>query len=415
MSYIGNQPTSVAFLTDTFNGNGSTTVFTMSVAPATTSSMLVAITGVVQDPSTYSIVGTTLTFSAAPPSGTGNISVRYLGIPASGVTTTAYRTVTEFTATAGQTTFSVPSYTVGYIDVYRNGVMLGSADYTATNGTTVVLAAGATAGDLVETISFYVSSVLNALPQSGGTLSGSLVVNGDVTGKTLIVNGNGTYSAGSIYSDTNWGMIFRAKQSSPVFADFMWANSADVERMRINSSGNVLIGTTTQSTGALLTVNGSIKGVVTSGTAVTAATGSPTLIDFTSIPSWVKRITVMLNGVSINTANHLLLQLGTSGGVVNSGYVSTSTAASSTVTTITSTAGFISYISGAASSVGGNIVFNNLSGNTWTVSGTTTGGTFTIFNAGYVTLGAAATFVRITTDVGTAVFDAGTINILYEG
>jgi hypothetical protein len=80
--------------------------------------------------------------------------VRYLGIPASGVTTTAYRTTTEFTATAGQTSFSVPSYTVGYVDVYRNGVMLGSADYTATSGTTIVLASGASAGDLVEVISF---------------------------------------------------------------------------------------------------------------------------------------------------------------------------------------------------------------------------------------------------------------------
>ena len=83
MSYIGASPTSVAFLTDQFSGNGSTTAFTMSVAPAGTTSMLVAITGVVQDPSTYSVVGTTLTFSAAPPTGTGNISVRYLGIPAS--------------------------------------------------------------------------------------------------------------------------------------------------------------------------------------------------------------------------------------------------------------------------------------------------------------------------------------------
>jgi hypothetical protein len=153
----------------------------MTVAPANTSSILVSITGVLQDPSTYSVSGTTLTFSTAPPSGTSNISVRYLGIPASGVTTTAYRTVTEFTATSGQTSFSVPSYTVGYIDVYRNGVMLGTADFTATTGTTVVLATGATTGDLIRTESFYVSSVLNALPQTGGTLTGNLVVNGDET------------------------------------------------------------------------------------------------------------------------------------------------------------------------------------------------------------------------------------------
>jgi hypothetical protein len=107
--------------------------------------------------------------------------VRYLGIPASGVTTTAYRTVTDFTATAGQTTFSVPSYTVGYIDVYRNGVRLGSADYTATSGTTVVLVNAATAGDLVVTESFYVSSVLNAIPATAGSVGTTYLADNSVT------------------------------------------------------------------------------------------------------------------------------------------------------------------------------------------------------------------------------------------
>ena len=173
MSYIGNTPFTAAFLVDTFSGTGSQTAFTMTVAPANTSSIIVAVTGVLQDPSTYSVSGTTLTFSAAPPSGTSNISVRYLGIPASGVTTTAYRTVTNFTATAGQTSFSVPSYTVGYIDVYRNGVRLVSTDYTATTGTTVVLNNACTVGDAVVTESFYVSSVLNAIPNTGGSVSAS--------------------------------------------------------------------------------------------------------------------------------------------------------------------------------------------------------------------------------------------------
>ena len=171
MSYIGNQPTSVAFLTDTFSGTGLATAFTMQVAPATTSSILVAVTGVVQDPSTYSVVGTTLTFSQAPPTGTNNISVRYLGIPASGVTTTAYRTVTNFTAAAAQTTFTTPSYTPGYINVYRNGVYLPTLDYTASNGTTVVLNNAASAGDTITTESFYVSSVLNAIPATAGSVS----------------------------------------------------------------------------------------------------------------------------------------------------------------------------------------------------------------------------------------------------
>ena len=178
MSYIGNAPISAAFLVDTFSGNGSTVAFTMTVAPANTSSIIIAVTGVVQDPSTYSVSGTTLTFSAAPPSGTSNISVRYLGIPANGVTTTAYRTVTNTTATSGQTSFTIPSYTVGYVDVYRNGVYLPTTDYTATTGTTVVLGTGATTGDTITTISFYVSSVLNAIPATAGSVAASYLAGG---------------------------------------------------------------------------------------------------------------------------------------------------------------------------------------------------------------------------------------------
>lgn len=176
--YIGNQPSQIAFVTDSFNGTGSQTVFTMSVAPANTASVLIAITGVLQDPSTYSVSGTTLTFSAAPPSGTANISARYLGIPASGITTTAYRTVTEFTASAGQTVFTPPSYTVGFINVYRNGVRLGSADYTATNGTTVTLAYAATLNDLIAIESFYVSSILNGIPNTAGSVQQTNIATG---------------------------------------------------------------------------------------------------------------------------------------------------------------------------------------------------------------------------------------------
>lgn len=186
MSYVGNQPTSVAFLTDQFNGTGSQAAFTLSAAPANTASILVAVSGVLQDPTTYSLNGLTLTFSAAPPVGTGNISIRYLGIPASNIANTAYRTVTEFTATAGQTTFAVPSYTVGAIDVYRNGVRMGSADFTATTGTSIVLGnGGATAGDLITTESFYVSSVLGAIPAIAGAVTNPYILDGAVTQSKL--------------------------------------------------------------------------------------------------------------------------------------------------------------------------------------------------------------------------------------
>ena len=175
MPYIGNQPQYTSFLTDTFSGNGSTTVFTMTVAPSNTAAAIVAIGGVLQDPSTYGVVGRILTFSQAPPIGTGNISVRYLSLPASNITTTSYRSVTEFTATAGQTTFTPASYTPGFINVFRSGVRLGASNFTATNGVTVVLNNAAAAGDLITIESFFVSSVLNAIPNVAGAITPTLL------------------------------------------------------------------------------------------------------------------------------------------------------------------------------------------------------------------------------------------------
>ena len=66
------------------------------------------------------------------------------------------RITTTLTATASQTTFTPTSvYTVGYIDVYMNGVRLVSGtDYTASNGTTVVLASGAAENDVMEIVAY---------------------------------------------------------------------------------------------------------------------------------------------------------------------------------------------------------------------------------------------------------------------
>ena len=97
---------------DTFSGTGSQTVFTMSQTPANAQSVIVAISGVVQDPSTYTVSSTTLTFSTAPPSGTSNISCRYFGLP-----TTTQGTASVLNATNGiiinsnviAATYTIPS------------------------------------------------------------------------------------------------------------------------------------------------------------------------------------------------------------------------------------------------------------------------------------------------------------------
>ena len=80
MSYIGNQVTTIPFITDTFSGTGAQTVFTpLTRAPAGTASIAVFISGVYQPPSAYSVNGTILQFGSAPASGTNNIIVLHLG------------------------------------------------------------------------------------------------------------------------------------------------------------------------------------------------------------------------------------------------------------------------------------------------------------------------------------------------
>ena len=71
----------------------------------------------------------------------------------------ATQTRDNFTATASQTTFSTSGYTPGFLDVYLNGIHLDPSDYTATDGTDVVLASGASSGDVVTVVAFTTFSV----------------------------------------------------------------------------------------------------------------------------------------------------------------------------------------------------------------------------------------------------------------
>ena len=85
MAYIGNLPKTANFAIDTFNGDNSTVNFTLRDAPATTSAILVFVGGIRQQTDSYTLSSTTLQFTEAPPTGTNNIQVLFLGI---GTTTT---------------------------------------------------------------------------------------------------------------------------------------------------------------------------------------------------------------------------------------------------------------------------------------------------------------------------------------
>jgi hypothetical protein len=157
------------------------------------------------------------------------------------------------------------------------------------------------------------------------------------------------------------------------------------------------------------------SGAFVAGTAVASTSG--TSIDFTSIPSWVKRVTVMFSGVSTNGTSRKLIQIG-AGSVSTSGYVSSSSLIQgSSVGTGSSTAGFLIVQDLAVDLVYGAMVITNFNSNTWIATHTfyaDSGTDYNLFGAGSITLGGTLDRVRITTVNGTDTFDAGTINILYE-
>jgi hypothetical protein len=150
-------------------------------------------------------------------------------------------------------------------------------------------------------------------------------------------------------------------------------------------------------------------------TAVASTSGAS--IDFTGLPSWIKRITVMYAGVSTNGTSTLILQLGTSSGVVTSGYVG---AMSYDAGRAIYTTGIGIHNNASASGIGNGATQVSLLGsNTWVGSGTvgcTGAGTGETYSSGsYIALGGTLDRVRITTVTGTDTFDAGSVNILYEG
>jgi hypothetical protein len=235
-------------------------------------------------------------------------------------------------------------------------------------------------------------------------------------------------------ADANLGL---ATLASPTFTGNVTVNAQGDLRLADSDSSNwvALHAPATVASNITLTVPSTVgtadQSLVTDGTGVlsfavrsrlvsgtSVASTSGTSIDFTSIPSWVKRVTVMFAGVSTNGTALPRIRLGTGGAPATTGYGSQSSSMGATVSTTGSTAGFDLYSNGSSYALAGNIVLTNLSGNLWICSGIVSFGvTFTATSiiGGDVTLGGVLDMVRITTANGTDAFDAGSINILYEG
>jgi hypothetical protein len=308
---------------------------------------------------------------------------------------------------------------------------------------------GSTSGSVTLTAPAVAGTTTLTFPATTGTINTSGTVNEVPAGSA---------AAPSIYStgDTNTGIFFPA-------ADTIAFAEGGAEAMRINSSGNVGIGETnptrkldvagtaaatyfmmTSNTASAPAVDAAItrpadgtlalitnsaermridsSGIVTgtagnlmliSGTSVASTSG--TAITFTGIPSWVKRITVMLSNVSTSGTSFLQAQIGSTT-FTTSGYVSTSAYTGPASGGTTATSGFLLETAHtAANSFTGSAVIVNITGNTWVYTSTMARNDgYVMLGGGVLALGGVLDRVRVTTVNGTDTFDAGSINILYE-
>jgi hypothetical protein len=243
------------------------------------------------------------------------------------------------------------------------------------------------------------------------TITTATISAGTITGITdLAVADGGTGASTAANARTNLGLVIGTNVQA-------WDADLDTWATKTAPSGTV-VGTTDSQTLTNKTLTSpSIGGtpvmsasIISSATAVASTSG--TSIDFTGIPSWVKRITVMFFGVSTSGSSSLQIQIG-SGSFTTSGYVSQGSyganAFSATTGLILDSGG------GGASFRDGSAVLTLVSGNSWiNTSSLSQNGQYSSLSGGRLSLGSALDRIRITTVNGTDTFDSGSINILYE-
>ena len=267
---------------------------------------------------------------------------QYLKSVGSGVTWAAFptaRTTQTFTATAGQTSFSF-TYNVNFIDVFVNGSKLKSTDFTATNGTSVVLAVGAFVGDTVELISYNTTAtgggggtgitdiVQDTTPQLGGNLdlnnknitgTGNISITGDITATNL--SGNGASLTALNGSNIASGTIAAAR----------------VATLNQDTTGNAGTFTVTANNSTNETVypvfvdgaTGAQGAESDTGLTYNPSTGNLTATKFTGDGS---SLTGIAAGITVQDEGSALSTAGTTLNFVGSGVVASGTGATKTIT-----------------------------------------------------------------------------------
>ena len=285
-------------------------------------------------------------------------------------------------------------------------IVQSSTTYKATLATLPISTATQTALDLKTTNS--------AAAITGGTITG-------ITDLAVADGGTGASTAGA--ARTNLGStatgdtLFTAASASAAFTAIK-QDASETATGVVELATSAEYATGTDAVRALTPATARAQNIV-AGTVVASTSG--TSIDFTSIPSWVKKLTVLLIGVSTNGTSNLMVQVGDAGGVEASGYLGSAgylgNAIATAATLFTTGFGVTATVASSTVTHGAiSLTLQNASTNTWVAVGSVgfSDGAGVAFCGGSKSLSATLDRVRITTVNGTDAFDAGSINILYE-
>ena len=224
---------------------------------------------------------------------------------------------------------------------------------------------------------------------------------------TVVING-------TTGIDTGTGSLIAASSTTPTYLDLFEDTDNGSNYVRLIAPTSITSNQTItlpDGTGTVA-VNG-VNGVLVTGTAKVAVTDFTTSADFTGIPPWAKRITVMFNAVSLSGSDFIIVQIG-SGSLSTSGYTSSGSSGAAAVgTTAGQTTGFVIRTAAAGDAVTGAMIIQNMTSNTWLSNHACGGNAFFVGGGVSPNLSGALDRVSVTRS-GTNTFDLGTINIMWE-
>ncbi len=224
-----------------------------------------------------------------------------------------------------------------------------------------------------------------------------------------IIAGNGTNNGLAVTSDATGALNILTGSGGGTAAISIDSSQNVTMAANLSVTGNTTV------TGTLSATNG-ITGSLKSGTAVASTSG--TSIDFTSLPTGLKRITIMFNGVSTSGTAALRVQLGVGGSAETSGYLGSGSTFVTAAATVNFTSGFDFWNStvNATEVMHGMLTITLVNSNIWVAfGGIGASNEARMFQlAGSKTLAGTLNMIRVTTSNGTDTFDAGSINILFE-